>query len=488
MDKHQMKQIFDNIEVPKKVLKEAIHQAVVRAENESNTRRRFKWARTITNGMAIAAVVCILYLSSGLFLPSVNKAMGSIPIVGQIYKDFQDKVGLSLFKSNLVTALNEKADSRGITVSVNSSYYDAGQLVYNFTVDNFHSDEKEIMYDVDETSYSDNFSINYDSLMLKKLNNKQYAGQLRIYTNGTEIKNGETVPFVITHINEIQGNWRFKLPITKKNAGYLESSKVISAYHNRYQFSNIQVENGKLGSVLQFTIDYQGIAKHDTVEINEVKDDLGNTYEMSASNIELGDRIKVNERTVRAKGQTQLESPINPKAKKLTLIADIRSEAEGSEIVPLNAEMPYRLSETKHQNIGIEINNIKQEGREVLVHYRFTGVDTSNMSKDDLVNIGETIGLGDIKKMQSWPDPVGDYEEGYYLKGNIAKVKNMKTAEMVSTFELDDDYNDKLSLKHFEFNEYGLYIDNGVLNDLIQLKPFSFTVPVHQVSQPTEKK
>lgn len=474
MDKHQMKQIFDNIEVPKKVLKKTIHQAVVRAENESNTRRRFKWARTITNGIAVAAVVCILYLSSGLFLPSVNKAMGSIPIVGQIYKDFQDKVGLSLFKSNLVTALNEKADSRGITVSVNSSYYDAGQLVYNFTVDNFHSNEKEIMYDVDETSYSDNFSINYDSLMLKKLNNKQYAGQLRIYTNGTDIKNGETVPFVITHINEIQGNWRFKLPITKKNAGYLESSKVISAYHNRYQFSNIQVENGKLGSVLQFTIDYKGIAKHDTVEINEVKDDLGNTYEMSASNIELGDRIKVNERTVRAKGQTQLESPINPKAKKLTLIANIKSEAEGSEIVPLNAEMPFHVSETNHQNIGIEINNINQKGKKVLVHYHFTGIDTSSVDENKLVNIGETIGLGDIKKMQSWPDPVGDYEEGYYLKWNKAEVKNMDTAEMVSTFELDDAYLDD--------------IDKGVLNDLIQLKPFSFTVPVHQVSQPTEKK
>lgn len=73
------------------------------------------------------------------------------------------------------------------------------------------------------------------------------------------------------------------------------------------------------------------------------------------------------------------------------------------------------------------------------------------------------------------------------MKGSITKVKNMDTAEMVSTFELDDAYLDKLSLKHFEFNEYGLYIDKGVLNDLIQLKPFSFTVPVHQVSQPTEK-
>lgn len=120
-----------------------------------------------------------------------------------------------------------------------------------------------------------------------------------------------------------------------------------------------------------------------------------------------------------------------------------------------------------------------------MVHYRFTGIDTSSMNENDLVNIGETIGLGDTKKMQSWLDPVGDYEEGYYLKANIAKVKNMKTAEMVSTFELDDDYNDKLSLKHFEFNEYGLYIDKGVLNHLIQLKSISFTVPVHQVSQPS---
>lgn len=60
MDKHQMKQMYDDIAVPKKALKKAIHQAVVRAENESNTRRRFKWARTITNGMAI--LCCGMYI------------------------------------------------------------------------------------------------------------------------------------------------------------------------------------------------------------------------------------------------------------------------------------------------------------------------------------------------------------------------------------------------------------------------------------------
>ena len=54
-----------------------------------------------------------------------------------------------MFKSNLVTKLNEKAESRGITVTVKSVYYDSGQLVYNFTVDNLKSDEESISFQVD---------------------------------------------------------------------------------------------------------------------------------------------------------------------------------------------------------------------------------------------------------------------------------------------------------------------------------------------------
>lgn len=60
--------------------------------------------------------------------------------------------------------------------------------------------------------------------------------------------------------------------------------------------------------------------------------------------------------------------------------------------------MPFHVSETNHQNIGIEINNINQKGKKVLVHYHFTGIDTSSVDENKLVNIGETIGLGDIKK------------------------------------------------------------------------------------------
>ena len=74
-------------------------------------------------------------------------------------------------------------------------------------------------------------------------------------------------------------------------------------------------------------------------------------------------------------------------------------------------------------------------------------------------NIGEFIGLGDVEKMKSWPDPQADYESGYYLKGNHAKVTNLKTASMQSTFEFDDKKLENLSLNHFSFKEYGLYLD-----------------------------
>ena len=100
-------------------------------------------------------------------MPSVNTAMGNIPVAGQIYSLFQDKAGSALFKSNLVTKLNEKAESRGITVTVKSVYYDSGQLVYNFIVDNLKSDEESISFQVDYKDPRNMLAEDYDSSDMK---------------------------------------------------------------------------------------------------------------------------------------------------------------------------------------------------------------------------------------------------------------------------------------------------------------------------------
>lgn len=394
MEKHQMKQLYQDIDVPKAELKNVIHSAAVRAGKEGAVRRR--WGRKVINGLAVAAALFILYLSSGLFMPSVNTAMGNIPVAGQIYRVFQDKAGSALFKSNLVTKLNEKAESRGITVTVKSVYYDSGQLVYNFTVDNLKSDEEDIPFEVDYKDSRNILSLDYDSQGMKKMKDGRYAGQVRLFTDGAKMKDGDKLPLVITKIKDIPGNWRFTLPIKKQKSVSLEGTKAVNV-NGLYRFFDIRAENGTTGSALLYSVDFQNAAENDAISIDEATDDAGNHYEMTLAAIELGNRKNLPGGGKRIRGQTQFSKPIDPKAKTLFITGDIKTESEPGEIVPLKTKLPVSY-ETKHHHVGITIKKIKQQGRRVIVDYQFSGIDVSKTDEDQLMNIGESIGLGNTKK------------------------------------------------------------------------------------------
>ncbi|MDQ8057994.1 DUF4179 domain-containing protein [Bacillus velezensis] len=473
MEKHQMKQLYQDIDVPKAELKNVIHSAAVRAGKEGAVRRR--WGRKVINGLAVAAALFILYLSSGLFMPSVNTAMGNIPVAGQIYRVFQDKAGAALFKSNLVTKLNEKAESRGITVTVKSVYYDSGQLVYNFTVDNLKSDEESISFQVDYKDPRNILSLDYDSQGMKKVKDGQYGWQLRFFADGPKMKDGDKLPLVITQIKDIPGNWRFTLPIKKQKSVSLEGTKAVNV-NGLYRFFDIRAENGMMGSALLYSVDFQDAAKNDAISIDEASDDAGNHYEMTMSNIELGNRKNLPGGGKRVRGQTQFSKPIDPKAKTLFITGNLKSESEPGEIVPLKTKLPASYK-TKHHHVGITIKKIKQQGRRVIVDYQFTGINDSKTDKDQLMNVGESIGLGNTKKMKTWPS-LNEYEKGYYLKGNKAKVTNLKTGEMESVFELDDSTNKDYSLRDFSFDSYALYVNQTVMNLLADDKGITFAVPV----------
>ncbi|MCP1462173.1 DUF4179 domain-containing protein [Bacillus amyloliquefaciens] len=473
MEKHQMKQLYQDIDVPKAELKNVIHSAAVRAGKEGAVRRR--WGRKVINGLAVAAALFILYLSSGLFMPSVNTAMGNIPVAGQIYSLFQDKAGSALFKSNLVTKLNEKAESRGITVTVKSVYYDSGQLVYNFTVDNLKSNEEDIPFEVDYKDSRNILSLDYDSQGMKKVKDGQYGGQLRFFADGPKMKDGDKLPLVITQIKDIPGNWRFTLPIKKQKSVSLEGTKAVNV-NGLYRFFDIRAENGTMGSALLYSVDFQNAAKNDAISIDEATDDAGNHYEMTLAAIELGNRKNLPGGGKRIRGQTQFSKPIDPKAKTLFITGDVKSESEPGEIVPLKTKLPVSYK-TKHHHVGITIKKIKQQGRRVIVDYQFTGINYSKADEDQLMNIGESIGLGNTKKMKTWPS-LNEYKKGYYLKGNKAKVTNLKTGEMESVFELDDSSDKEYSLRDFSFDSYALYVNRTFMNTLAGDGKITFSVPV----------
>ncbi len=467
-----MKKLYEKIDVPKIELTSAIRQAIgdVKAEKK---RRWFTWNWRMPIYSVI--VLIVLYFSSGFLFPSLNTAMARVPFVGQFYMMFHDKVGMSLFHSDLVKHVNEEAESRGITVKVNSVYYDAGRLVYTFTVENFNTKEDFIPFRIDKDHIDENFQPSEDNEGLKKLKDGRYVGQMEVYTNGKMIKQGQKAPLVISKIGDIVGNWRFELPVVNQKTTLLAGQKNVSILNGRYQLRDIKVENGVNSSVIQYAIDYHGVAKDDEVLIDRMRDNLGNEYRLERGTTL--ERKQLSNKKTRINHMTILNQPIDPKATKLTFFTSLWVEHEESKIIPLQTKLPVQLK-TKHYGIGIKINKIEQKGRSVIVDYQFTGVDGGELDKDRLKNVGEFIGLGDVEKLKSWKNPEVDYENGYYLKGNNAKVTNVKTASMQSTFEFDVKELDNLSLNHFSFKDYGLYLDLSNLNQLAPHKDITVTIPV----------
>lgn len=80
------------------------------------------------------------------------------------------------------------------------------------------------------------------------------------------------------------------------------------------------------------------------------------------------------------------------------------------------------------------------------------------MDEDQLMNVGELIGFGNMKKMKIWL-LVDKYEKGYYFKGNKVKVMNFKMGEMEFVFELDDLFDNDYLLCDFLFDLYVLYVN-----------------------------
>ncbi|WMT28611.1 DUF4179 domain-containing protein [Bacillus aerius] len=472
MERKEMKKLYDEIDVPKVELTSAVRQAMgdVKAEKK---RRWFTW--NWRTPIYSAIVLIVLYFSSGFLFPSLNTAMARVPFVGQLYMMFHDKVGMSLFQSELVKHVNEGAESRGVTVKVNSVYYDAGRLVYTFTVENFHTNEDFIPINIDSDQINENFQPDTSGPELKKLKDGRYAGRIEFYTNGQMIKQGQKAQLVISKIGDIVGNWRFELPVVKQKTILLAGQKEVSILNGRYQLKDIKVENGVNSSVIQYAIDYNGVAKDDEVLIDRMRDNLGNKYRL-----ETGTRFEekqLSNKKTRINHMTILNQPIDPKATELTFFTTLWVEHEESKIIPLQTKLPIQFK-TKHYGIGIKINKIEQKGRSVIVDYQFTGVGQKELDEGVMKNAGEWIGLGDVKKMKSWSDPEADYENGYYLKGNNAKVTNLKTASMQSTFDFDVKELDKLSLNHFSFKDYGLYLDLSNLNLLAPQKDITVTIPV----------
>lgn len=145
MDKKEFKQTIEQIDVPKEKVFGAIEEGL-RYAGVSKTKSLKK---RIILGISIAAALIRISIVSGLVHPAMNKVLAKTPIIGGIFKEFDDLRGVHLAEDNRVTELNER---NGVTVKLTSTYFD-GNFVsitgwVSGNVENGLNEPGEVSFDV----------------------------------------------------------------------------------------------------------------------------------------------------------------------------------------------------------------------------------------------------------------------------------------------------------------------------------------------------
>ena len=178
MDKEKWIKEVDSIEVPKEAVFQAISQGIKQAEKPRRKKRMIIGALT--------AAAATLIIGSGFVSPTANQVLAKTPILGELYKKFDDKLGMKLAEEDMVTNLNETITKNGVTLKVTSAYFDGFQVTI---VGEVYKKGKWPANEPDEISFDMNFE-NYkgDADPWINMKSESFNQMLTLHLFNTETK------------------------------------------------------------------------------------------------------------------------------------------------------------------------------------------------------------------------------------------------------------------------------------------------------------
>ncbi|MGE7878522.1 DUF4179 domain-containing protein [Peribacillus muralis] len=181
-------------------------------------------------GSAAAAALLGITVTSGFINPTMNKVLANAPLIGGIFQEFDDSMGVELANLDAVTALNQSLTKNGVTVKLTSAYFDGNVVsITGFvddTVEKGHNEKGEVSLDVKLEHNEGDIDPWLDGLStdIKKVNGG-YNFQWKIEYPYKTIKKTDTLPITIHYINGIKGDWNFNIPIQQGNYKTLAINK-----------------------------------------------------------------------------------------------------------------------------------------------------------------------------------------------------------------------------------------------------------------------
>jgi len=431
--------------------------------------KRNQWK---VGGIAAAAILTIT-LSSGFINPSMNQVLASTPLLGGIYEQFGDKMGMHLAEQNLVTQLNEEVTKNGVTVKLTNVYFDGDVVSVTGTVSGDlskgHNEPGEVSMDVNfENNKGDNDPWLRGMSTDMQEADGSYEFQWKMNYPYKEIKEAYKLPISIHNINGIEGSWTFNVPV-KQEASLARTLDHSQHYGNEGVTVKLQeLKQSKASSSLTFeTItSFEG----DYIELYKAEDENGKVL-FHYENDTLLTKSKEDDgyhHTLRKTFDQIVEG-----TKAITFYPSLTID---DPIVQQKLDQNSFTLESERTDLAIQVDKVTQENDKLILDYEFQGLG-ENVSNHKFENIHHNLSyafnLVD-KDFIDKIDPENPFPpKGHSISRNEVKVIDKDNHQFQSVFDLKGEE----QYKNFSLEDTLLQMDFNSFIRNKELAPFTVELP-----------
>ncbi|TXC85767.1 DUF4179 domain-containing protein [Metabacillus litoralis] len=477
MDNKEIKDAIDQISVPKEKVFNAIDKGLQKSEQTRNTKKKILVSSVavaaLVSSVAVAALVGMT-VASGFFNPTMNKVLAKAPLIGGIFQEFDDSIGIELANQDAVTNLNQSLTKNGVTVKLTSTYFDGNVVSITGFVDKSvekgDNEKGEVSFDVNfEHNKGDNDPwLNGKSTDIKEVE-QGYTFQWKMDYPYKEIMEDEfTLPITIHYINGIKGEWNFDIPIQQEKTRTISIMKEKEYPEDDVQIQIKEIDTAKASSSLI----YETVQKYknDDIYIQKAVDDQGKVYRF-------GNGTMIEEMVQEERYRSTVRSEmikLNKNVSSLTFYPML-SVADPNVQQLLN-EKTFTLNSERF-NLGLQVNEITKKENELVIDYQFTGL-SKKLSEHELDLFENNLQYELLLVDKRYIDKINPENpvppKNHSIRLNKVKTIDKKTAHFQSTFNLDGEE----KIMDFTLENTILQFNFSSFFPAKELQPFTIELPV----------
>ncbi|WP_404452929.1 DUF4179 domain-containing protein [Virgibacillus necropolis] len=438
---------YDEIHVPQEDVQKAIRSGIQKASERSEFKKKIGRTRRFI----ISTAAAFTLLSSSFLVPSVSHVLADVPLVGQLYSNFNDLVGRNLESQQLITQLDKTASYKGIDVTITSAYYDGAVIGVTFDVSGDVKTDQEGRLSAFYEIFNGHESITESKEIVHlESTDKGYTGHVQVSYPKTNLPDTATFPLEFMRIGEEEGVWKFDVPIKQLPYEMITVDKERSNNEANVKVHFDSIIAGKASTAINYTAAFPIEGKHDQVRI-EAYDDQGNEINISMDGIDLEKTKKDNQ--VIVKGRSIIPQELKGKTEFIEIHPKVALSLD-DQFVKLDQQTPVDII-TSRQNLSVTVEDMVVKGERFVIDFQFNHGDNHNRHLTSFKNFARN----DVMLVK-------ESEKNVYQKPikHSVKVLDKDNLRFRSTFDISDNFN---------IDDYVIRVNLGILsaNMPLELKP-----------------